>query len=400
MKDIFLIFRYNFKKQVSSTSYIVVTMLICAATILSLFMVKNSSSEDSKQMIQVFDTTNFFGSSLQDCNRFLSNSYMETVQNLPDKAYKDIVLETDTPVLVLSGSGDKLLLEFYDDNMISKNDLNAIVTFLQSINTQLKMEAYGISQETLQKLTNSVEYSIININEDNMDNYVITYVMYMLMGIAIIMYSATVAGEVTYIKTQKVMELLITSVSPNAILIGTTLAVGLSGLMQFVIILAVAALGLRGYGVSDILIQNLGISVSCLNLESVTIYILFFVLGFLLYALMSAGIGSLVNRNEDISVSVIPIQLLALVQFFIALFAISDGSNVAFKVLSFIPITSQTTMFVRYMMGYATIQEALLSLGILLCAVILVGYAASTLFRIGVMYYGDFNLKKILNKLK
>ena len=118
--------------------------------------------------------------------------------------------------------------------------------------------------------------------------------------------------------------------------------------------------------------------------------LLFFVLGFFIYAFLYGAIGSTASKVEDINTSSMPITLLFIAAFFVVIFSMSSGEvdNVLMKVCSFIPFTSPMAMFTRIAMSTVPFYEIAVSVVILIASVFGIGVLAARIYRVGVLLYG------------
>jgi ABC-2 type transport system permease protein len=117
-------------------------------------------------------------------------------------------------------------------------------------------------------------------------------------------------------------------------------------------------------------------------------FVLFFVIGYFLYAFICAAVGSTASRVEDAgSVSTLP-MMLATGAFIVSLLSMSNIEATFVEVLSFIPFFTPWIMFARLCMASSTFGDAAIALAILVASVICVGWLASKIYRVGVMMYG------------
>jgi ABC-2 type transport system permease protein len=126
-------------------------------------------------------------------------------------------------------------------------------------------------------------------------------------------------------------------------------------------------------------------------------FILFFVIGYFLYAFICAAMGSTASRVEDAgSVSTIP-MMLAVASFVVSLIGMTNIDAMYVKVLSFIPFFSPWIMFSRLCMASATFTEAAIAVAILIATVVFFGWLAAKIYRVGVMMYGKpMKLREVL----
>lgn len=118
--------------------------------------------------------------------------------------------------------------------------------------------------------------------------------------------------------------------------------------------------------------------------------LLFFVLGFFIYAFLFGAVGSTVSKVEDINTAVMPITMLFIVAFMVVIFSMSSGNvdNILMIVCSYIPFTSPMAMFTRIAMSTVPIYEIIISTVILVASLFGVGILSAKIYRVGVLLYG------------
>jgi ABC-2 type transport system permease protein len=223
------------------------------------------------------------------------------------------------------------------------------------------------------------------------NNFWLAYVMLYVLFISIMMYCQFIVNSVISEKSSKTMELLVTSAKPIQLMFGKVLGVGFAAFTQIGAITLAAIVGFvfalgtweRNIpGFQDMLAQ-MNISVGLL-----VFFILFFVVGYFLYAFISAAMGSTASRVEDAgSVSTLP-SMLAVLSFIVSMISMSNIDAAYVKVLSFIPLFSPWIMFGRLCMASATFTEAAIAVVILIATVFFFGWLAAKIYRVGVMMYG------------
>ena len=118
--------------------------------------------------------------------------------------------------------------------------------------------------------------------------------------------------------------------------------------------------------------------------------LIFFVLGFLIYAFMFGAVGSTASKLEDINTSVMPITMLFVVGFMVVMFSFASGEvdNLLMRVCSYVPFTSSMAMFNRIAMSTVPWYEIAISIAILIGSVFGVGVVSAKIYRVGVLLYG------------
>lgn len=224
---------------------------------------------------------------------------------------------------------------------------------------------------------------------DQAQNYWYTYIMIMALYMVIMLYGQMVASHVATEKSSRAMELLITSVSPVSMMFGKVLASCLAGFVQLTVIFGSALLF---YQLNQDTWNGNSMITSLFDMPpSLLVYMLvFFVLGFLLYAFLYGAIGSTATKLEDINTSVMPLTLLFVVAFCVVMFGLASGTvdNLAMLVCSFIPFTSPIAMFTRIAMSSVPPYQIALSIGLLAITVVGIGVLSAKIYRVGVLLYG------------
>lgn len=224
---------------------------------------------------------------------------------------------------------------------------------------------------------------------DQAQNYWYTYIMILALYMVIMLYGQMVASHVATEKGSRAMELLITSATPVNMMFGKVLASCIAGFVQLAVIFGSALLFYQlnqdAWGGNTVMTSLFDMPPSLL------VYMLvFFVLGFLLYAFLYGAIGSTATKLEDINTSVMPLTMLFIVAFCVVMFGLASGSvdNMAMMICSFIPFTSPIAMFTRIAMSTVPVYQIALSIGILAVSVAGIGVLSAKIYRVGVLLYG------------
>ncbi|MEG1048991.1 MAG: ABC transporter permease [Oscillospiraceae bacterium] len=265
------------------------------------------------------------------------------------------------------------------------------------------MSALGVSADYAQELLNSsVESEVIKTGKDQMQNFYYTYILIFVLYMAIILYGQLVATSVATEKSSRAMEMLITCAKPSALMFGKIIGSGLAGLLQ---ISAVLFSSFIFYNLNKSFWADNWVINSIFNMPlSILIYtILFFVLGYFIYAFLFGVVGSLASKVEDINTSSMPITILFILAFFVVVFSMSSG-NVDSPLMifaSYFPFTSPMAMFVRISMGDVSPIGIVVSVIILLASTAAIGILSAKIYKIGVMLYGTPpKLSAIMKNLK
>jgi ABC-2 type transport system permease protein len=224
---------------------------------------------------------------------------------------------------------------------------------------------------------------------------VIGFALTIFIFMAILMYGQWVAMSVAEEKSSRVMEIVLGAAKPFELLTGKVVGVGALGLVQYaaVFLAALLAMLLQGQIASIVLGGQASIDLpSGVTLPVLVAFGIFFVLGFVLYATLFAGIASLVSRQEDVSQLISPLILVSSLGYLVAVYSSSglipmDSTVVA--LLSYVPFLSPYLILARMSMTEVQLWEPMLAIVILAAADVVALWFAARLYAAGVLMYGQ-----------
>ena len=279
----------------------------------------------------------------------------------------------------------------YYVNNLSMYDMNTEVanTVLQEVYRINAMIQNGLTPEQAgQIMSVQIESGTEALGKNQAQNFFYTYIMIFALYMVILLYGQMVATNVATEKSSRAMEVLVTSAKPTSMMFGKVLASCIAGFSQLVLVFGTAILL---YNVNKEALSNpLIASIFDIPIELFIYLIVFFVLGFLIYAFMFGAIGSTASKLEDINTSVMPITFLFIIAFMVVMFSMSSGSvdNTAMLVCSYVPFTSPMAMFTRICMSTVAWYEIAVSITILIGSTIGIGILSAKIYRVGVLLYG------------
>lgn len=280
----------------------------------------------------------------------------------------------------------------YYVNNLSMYDMNTGVadTVLQEVYRINAMVQNGLTPEQAGEIMSvQIESNTETLGKDQIQNFFYTYIMIFALYMVILLYGQMVATNVAAEKSSRAMELLVTSAKPTSMMFGKVLASCIAGLTQLV---AVFGSALIFYNINKSSWGDNVIIQSMFNIPvDLFVYMLvFFILGFLIYAFLYGAIGSTASKLEDINTLVLPITFLFIFAFFVVMFSMSSGSvdTVLMRVCSYIPFTSPMAMFTRICMSTVAWYEIAISVTILIASTVGVGILSAKIYRVGVLLYG------------
>lgn len=280
---------------------------------------------------------------------------------------------------------------YYVGNL-SMYDMNTqtAAEVMQQIYQMNAMISGGMSAEDAAGVMNvQIESSVENLGKDQSQNFFYTYIMIMALYMVILLYGQMVATNVATEKSSRAMEVLITSAKPTSMMFGKVIASCLAGFIQIVAVFGSAILF---YNLNKSYWGDNPIVDSVFNIppELLVYMLVFFVLGFLIYAFLFGAVGSTASRLEDINTSVMPLTMLFIIAFVVVMFSMGSGDidNTLMVVCSYIPFTSPMSMLTRIAMSTVPWYEIAISIAILIGSTVGVGVLSAKIYRVGVLMYG------------
>jgi ABC-2 type transport system permease protein len=222
----------------------------------------------------------------------------------------------------------------------------------------------------------------------------LAYFFTILMFMAIVLYGNWVAQGVVEEKSTRIMEIMINAATPRDLLAGKVLGIGAAGLLQ---LLPMLLAGGTAFALQRPIARALNISTESLpdidfggvSLAAVGWFLVYFLLGFTLYAAMYAALGSLVSRQEEVSQAVAPLQTISMVAYIAAFITMWVPDSLASQIFSIFPLTSPFIMISRVIVGEPAGWELALSVGVLSLTTIGAIAIAGRIYRVGVLQYGQ-----------
>lgn len=281
---------------------------------------------------------------------------------------------------------------YYVDDL-SMYDFNAssAESALREVAKLAAMLDYGLTLEQATQISSiEINGSVETLGKDQTNDFFYTYLMIMVLYMAILLYGQMVATNVASEKSSRAMELLITSAKPSAMMFGKVVASCLAGLSQLV---AIFGSMFVFFNINRSAWDENGIINKLFDIPPhLLVYMLiFFVLGFLIYAFLYGAVGSTASKLEDINTSVMPITFAFVIAFIVVMISMSSGEvdSPLMIACSYIPFTSPMAMFTRICMSTVPIWEIILSVIILAASTVGVGFLSARIYRVGVLLYGN-----------
>ena len=217
-------------------------------------------------------------------------------------------------------------------------------------------------------------------DQQNEERTAVAYGGLLLLYLAILTYGATVLSGVTEEKTNRVVEVLLATLRPWQMLGGKVLGIGLLGIFQFVLTALFAFAAIRVTG---------AVSLPSLEVSTVVTLVIWFVLGFAIYATLYAAAGSLSSRAEDAQAASFPMTMVAVVGFFLSISVLDNPETLLARIASFVPFTAPFVVPIRRSLGAIGPAEHALTILVALAFIALLIRVAARIYAGGLLRFGS-----------
>ena len=391
MKDFITVMKFTMKDMIKRKSFIISTLIILILIVVGINvpkLLKSIKGDNTGDKLLIVDSQNIFEGSLENLKE--SNlGYNIQIENLDYEEIKEeIENENIESAIIIEPNEQNIKIRYIVKNMNMMETVpEDIVGAINSLYTNLQISKLGLTQEQLQSITPNFEFNLEQTEEEKASGNV-----YAIMLLSIVLFYAIyfcayqVSSSITTEKTSKIMETLVTSTSPKTIVLGKTIGIGIIGLMQMILIVGTALISAK-------LFLEPGAIDSVLDMSNITPYlgiitIIYFILGYLAYALLYALTGSTVSKPEDIQSANSPIAILAVIGFYLSYFTMMNPTSELNVFASMLPISSPFCMPFRVMMGLASNTDVLASIVILIITIIVIAQVAIKIYSNAILNYG------------
>ncbi len=289
------------------------------------------------------------------------------------------------------------------DRGSASTKVNAV---LQQMTTQQRIKASGLSQTQLNTIFAPLNFDMqteglkASSKEQQTQNITLVYCLLFMLYFSLIVYGMYVANGVVEEKSSRVMEMMIATVKPTSMMTAKILGIGAVGLTQYFIWIGtgLGLLALNGKGIS--LIPGMTLRITTVEPLYLLYFGIFYILGFLLYASMYAGIGAMVSRPEDTNQAVSPMTFLIVAAFLLANFSLTSPDNPWVVGLSYVPFFTPMLLFARIVLTHVSTLGVLLGILDLVLSTLLLIWIAGKMYRVGVLMYGKVSWRDMLRLVR
>ncbi len=427
MSKISLIIKREYSTRVMKKSFILLTFLtpLLLVGMIALIVFLGQIKDDKIKKIIVVDKTKLYKEVLKNNESYIfqySDEKLEDIKNRKEKKNEYVALLYISKDLRIDSTAAVL----YSEKQVNLELKTYVSGLLNKYIEQQKLAAYNIPdlKEMVEKSNSNIDIKTIKWDENGKEKegsaelaLVIGMITAFIIYMFIVIYGAQVMSGVVQEKTNRIVEVVISSVKPFELMMGKIIGIAMVGLTQF-LMWVVLTVGIM-FGLSSAFAQNINLEsvekmqkmgqmgmqaapasemtasiqqlITAVNgldyVQLIIMFILYFLGGYLLYASLFAAIGSAVDNETDTQQFSMPIMLPIIFAIYAGIFAAENPDGPLAFWCSIIPFTSPIVMMVRLPFDVPFWQIAL-SLSILVLSFIGTTWMAGKIYRTGILMYG------------
>ena len=398
MQQFFTVFKYEFKKIVLSKGYLISTGIM-AIILAGVFFLPQLISD-----LKLFNSDNNTPVALIKTDYTKSETLVQTIHAaLPDYEVKLTDKSTDEAKQEVVNDKAKFFIEANHDltevteyskigfSEASTREVQSIDAIVKNLRQSDLLAEQNLAPAAIAKVLNpDVKINLKTVNKNGAASVIYTFVLIYALYMAITFYGSHVMNSVVTEKTSRAMEVLATSVKPNALLFGKIISTSLAGLIQIAAIIIEAFICVK---ISSVNNPSFPVNQIISNIPTqILVYMLiFFLLGFLIYSFLYGAFASTVSKIDELSSAIMPVQIIIVFTFIATMSAINSGNaDTPFNVfLSYFPFTAPMMMFTRAIISNVSTLEIILSILVLIVSTYFIGWLSARIYRVGILMYGE-----------
>ncbi|MBO5413908.1 MAG: ABC transporter permease [Clostridia bacterium] len=406
MRDILTVMKFTIKEMVKRKSFIISTLIILLLIVIGFNvpnLIKKLKGESTGDKLLIVDNENVFEGNLKLLKQMdLGYEFEITNQNFKFEDIKQKIEneEIEEAIVIEKQAGNVKIRYIVESTTMMGEVPESLINTFNSLYTSMQIGKLGLTEAELQSIIPNFEFTLEQTDEEEASgNILVMMMMSIALFYAIYFCAYQVSSSITTEKTSKIMETLVTSTSPRTIVLGKTIGIGIVGLLQMIVIVATALISAKTFLDPELLNSALDMSTITPYLGVITI--VYFILGYLAYALIYALTGSTVSKPEDIQSANTPVVILSMVGFYLSYFTMMNPTSELNIFASLLPISSPFCMPFRIMMGLANGTDVAISIAILIVTILVIAKVAIKIYSNAILNYGTkMSFKDIVNMYK
>ena len=400
MKEFLEVFKYTFNENIKKKAFIISTiviLIIVLAAIIIPSLIMNLSNDEGKQsesigdkaVLYIVDNSGYYKeiASIEQSLKEYSIK-IESAGNI-EKLKNDIKENGNSSLMIINDKDGLPVFDYFVKQYGDGPDPSTLVDIFKKQFTKDLLTKENVSDSISTKVLTDFSINTNELGKNKWGGYFASIVIVIALFFAIYFYGYSVSMSVASEKTSRVMEVLVTSVKPSRIILGKVAGTGCLGLLQLTLILATGIGAFKVFFPSNLSLGGMSIDFSSFSPLVIVLMIVYFVLGYFLYAMMYAVVGATVSKAEDVNSAMMPLSLVSILAFYFAYGTFAIPDSVPAKAASLIPFTASFSMPARLVSTDIAAWEIIASIGILAITLVIVSMVSIKLYSLAILHYGN-----------
>ena len=408
MRNLMTVINFSIKEMITKKSFIISTAIILILIVLA-FNIPNilSNATDGETYfgrIIIIDKEDVFEGNLKVLEKTESNYKFKIINKeySRDEMKKQLEDGNVDAYIAITETNNVINLEYIVESLNTIDGTGEIpeevLNLLASTYTNMQISKLDLTTEELASITPQFEVTLSETTEEGASgNVLLVMLLSLVLFYAIFFCASKVSTSVTTEKTSKIMETLVTSTDPKTIVVGKTLGIGIVGLVQLILIIVTAVISANLFMDKELLGSLIDLSNVTAGLGLITL--VYFLLGYFLFAFIFALTGSAVGTPEDAQSANTPASILGVVGFYIAYFSMMNPASDISIFSSYFPFSSPFSVPFRMLLGTQTTGQIISSIAILVITIAIIAKISIKVYSSAILNYGTKLSVKDLVKL-
>jgi ABC-2 type transport system permease protein len=277
-----------------------------------------------------------------------------------------------------------------------------IGTLVQKIISRQILNEQHINPEIVKEATRNVTFETFKVKKEGVTKassgmeYLMAIFMLTILFSIIMAYGQLIMRGVLEEKSNRIVEILISSTNTGNLFYGKIIGIGLAGLTQVTLWMII---GFTFFSQTSFKINKniLGF----ISLELAIYFVIFFILGYFMYSILFSLVGASVNTDQEAQQFAAPITYLLIIPFILGIMVTQNPNSTAVILASLFPLFSPTLMFMRISVAVPPFSQILLSIVLSVLTILFMAWLGAKIFRTGLLMYGKKpTIKEILRWIK
>ncbi|WP_085522655.1 ABC transporter permease [Tuberibacillus sp. Marseille-P3662] len=407
MRKFWTVFCHTYLSKLRAKSFIIITILTAFLIVglVNLQNIINMFDNQEADKVAVIDETGQFYQPLA-AQIEKSADDLKVVRYDKDEAAAEKAVADDefAGYLLLNAGSEGLPEATYKSEKVSGGNIpKQLQQALQQVKVGVATQQLNISPDALAKISQPVTFEQVALDQGTKSAKelsqarTLVYALLFVLLMSVTFYGSLIATDVATEKSSRVMEIMISSVSPVKQMFGKILGLALLCLTQFSVWIVVGYFALKSAGNDSGAGAGFfsGLSLASIPVSTIVYALVFFILGYLIFSTLLAMLGSLVSRVEDTQQMMAPVYILIFIGFYSAIFGLGAPESMFITVMSFIPFFSPMIMFLRVGLVAVPFWQVAVSIGLLVLTIAILLVIGARVYRGGVLMYGKASFKSI-----